>query len=165
MTRTIPLLGAKSGLYIPNGRNIETIMEYSGRMIIIHAVIPLHGKQQPVAIMVDTGCSNSCMSQASANALRVPKRRLQRPKYAMIADGSRCRITHFTTLDIVVGPFTSQWKFDITPGTLGAEDFLLGLDWLTKYNPKISCKSPRKPLLVFQHLSCNSVADCSRVMS
>lgn len=101
-------------------------------------MIPLHGRQEPVAILVDTGCSDSGIAQSTARALRVPRRRLRRPKYASLADGSTTKITHFTTLDIIVGSFKSKWQFDIMPGTLEPDDFLLGMDWLTKHNPKIS---------------------------
>lgn len=106
--------------------------------LVIHAKIVLRGRRLPVALTVDTGCTESTISEASAKALKVPRQPLRRQKQAMIADGGMIKITHETTLNVQVGSFEWKGTFDISPGTLGSEDFLLGMDFMVKYNPKIS---------------------------
>ncbi|KAK5075905.1 hypothetical protein LTR70_009884 [Exophiala xenobiotica] len=110
-------------------------------MIILHGVSTSNGREQPLAIMVDTGCSTSCMPRQSIRRLGLPTRRLKHPMRARIADGSTYAITLEAKLTFRIGSYQCTLWVHESAGTLGDQDMLLDMEWMTRENPKI-CFNP-----------------------
>ena len=112
------------------------------RIIVLHGkAVVSPDKDSPISILVDTGCTTSCMPEKTARKLGLTIRRRRRPLVAVLADGSRKPITHHAILTFRLSQhITYKLQIHMTGGTLEPHDMLLGMDWLTQVNPKVGFK-------------------------
>lgn len=109
------------------------------RMIVLHGLAIVGSQPKPIAILVDTGCTVSCMPEGTARKLGLPFRRTRHNKVAILADGSERPMNYEAILTLRLGPsYTCNLKIDLSAGTLAPKDMLLGMDWLCTVNPKIN---------------------------
>lgn len=109
-------------------------------MIVLHGVSITNGRERPIAILVDTGCSKSCMPRQSIRRLGLPTRRLKHSMTARIADGSTYEITFEAKLTFRIGNYKCSLWVHESAGTLQTQDMLLGMEWMSRENPKICFK-------------------------
>lgn len=106
-------------------------------MFVLHGVAIVKGIEKPIAIMVDTGCTTSCIPKRNAQYLGLPQNRRHHTKHVSLADGSVCCITHEAMITFRIAHYFCTIRVDISQGSLDPQDMLLGMDWLTKTNPRV----------------------------
>ena len=88
--------------------------------------------------LLDSGATDNFIDQRTIERLKIPTRRLDRPRILYNVDKTENRsgrITHYTDLEITRGMQTSVQQFYIA--NLGTDCFILGFPWLYEFNPKI----------------------------
>ena len=119
---------------------------------IILQAVAVNGGGCSISMMVDTGCTISCMPRPHIERLGLPIRRLRDPVTVAIADGSRHQITHEAKLVFRIGGYQSTLWIQESAGMLRSCDMLLGMEWMMAENPMI-CFSPLSMQLGGQDLT------------
>lgn len=89
--------------------------------------------------LLDCGASEVFIDKEFVRKRNIPTIKLKKPKNVYNADGSRNKegkITHVVKTEIKIGENSQPEILWVTE--LGDEDFILGLTWLKRHNPKIN---------------------------
>ena len=105
-------------------------------------LLKLEGKVngQPAVIFIDCGATIDCISLSYAQAHGIESSSLPQPDFVTLANGSQQEVASTaTSVSIQVGSYTDTMSFIVLP--LVGYDVLLGMSWLTKYNPIIDWRN------------------------
>lgn len=88
--------------------------------------------------MVDSGATTKFIHRRFIQQNRVKTRKLSKPIPLFNIDGTTNKdgtISEVAVLNMAIGEHTEQVVFIVTD--IGAEDLIIGLDWLREHNPEI----------------------------
>ena len=108
------------------------------RMILLHGIANVHGREVPLSLLIDSGCSKSVVYEEWAQQIGLPQREKRHATYAAIADGSLVRVRKEAILDFKIGAYPDRVEVNVIPGRSQNIDGLLGMDWLRRVDPKVS---------------------------
>ena len=95
---------------------------------------------QPAVIFIDCGATVDCISLSYAQAHDIQSSSLPQPDFVTLANGSQQEVASTAkSVRIQVGSYSDNMSFIVLP--LVGYDVLLGMSWLTKYNPIIDWRS------------------------
>jgi predicted aspartyl protease len=98
-------------------------------------------KTKQIAAMVDSGATNTFISQEFMQANKVRTLALRKPIPLYNVDGSHNSagsITEYVELGVDIEGHQETIQFLVTD--LGSEDVIMGITWLRKHNPSVNWK-------------------------
>ena len=95
-------------------------------------------KRAETIALLNSGATENFINAEYAKQIRLPVKRLARPRPVFSVDGSKNKngqITHYVDLQVQTGPSRNNLRFFLT--SLGEQKVILGYPWFAAAQPKI----------------------------